>query len=153
MLNRRTSTGAHQRPSLGEMADFAEAVLALSLASLAIALLPFRMLMRTIASPHAKVGPIDVDRASDEVTRAIRRAERRLPLRIVCLHKGLAAHWMLRRRGVAAYLHYGISPTDQMLKAPVWVDVGGKTVFGEDESLGYARVATFPAVGTPPPKR
>lgn len=141
------AASAGNRPGIGEIANFIEAVVALLLASLAIAVLPFRMLMRTIANPRGGAGSIDADRAAHEVTQAIRRAERRLPLRIVCLHKALAAQWMLRRRGVAADIHYGISPAGEVLKAHVWVDVGAKTIIGEDESLGYARVATFPAAG------
>lgn len=137
------------RPRLGEIADAAEAFAALLLASLAIAVLPFRTLMGTIANPQGDVPPGDVDRLSRNVTQAIRRAERRLPLRIVCLHKGLATHWMLRRRGVATSVHYGISPGDTALKAHVWVDAGGRTIIGEDESDGFARVATFPAAKLP----
>ena len=133
------------RPGFGEYADVAEAAIALLLASLAIAVLPFRTLMRTIFDPRAGARPTDVDRAVHDVTRAIGRAERRLPLRIVCLHKGLVTHWMLRRRGIATRIHYGISPGETALKAHVWVDVGGKTIMGEDESHGFARVATFPA--------
>lgn len=35
-----------------------------------------------------------------------------VPWRTVCLRKGLALQWMLRRRGIDARLHYGIGKDD-----------------------------------------
>ena len=146
MIGDNASTGLRPPPNAREIAAFAEAAGALLVASLAIAILPFRQMTRTIGHPRGAVSaPADRDRASDDVSRAIERAARRFPLRIVCLHKALATHWMLRRRGIATKVHYGISPGGAALKAHVWVDVGGKIIMGEEESLGFARVATFPA--------
>lgn len=147
MLNRRASAPARQRPGAREIVEFAEAVGALLLAALAIAILPFRRLTRTIARPRVLGHAAERDRTVPAVTRAIERAARRLPLRIVCLHKALATHWMLRRRGIATHIHYGISPGGAALKAHVWVEAGGTIIMGAEESLGFAQVATFPATG------
>lgn len=146
MIGDDASTGRPPQRSAREFVDFAEAVGALLLAALAIAILPFRQLSRTIAKPRITGHATDQGRALSAVTRAIERAARRLPLRIVCLHKALATHWMLRRRGIATNIHYGISPGGTALKAHVWVDAGGTIIMGEEESQGFARVATFPAV-------
>ena len=148
MIGDDASTDPRPRPGAREIAVFAEAVGALLVASLAIGILPFRLLTRTIARPRgAASAPVDRDLIAAEVTRAIDRAARRLPLRIVCLHKALATHWLLRRRGIATHVHYGISPGGAALKAHVWLDLGGKIIIGEEESLGFARVATFPPAG------
>ena len=53
--NARTAS----RRSFGEYADVAEAAVALLLASLAIAVLPFRTLMGTIANPSSGADPTD----------------------------------------------------------------------------------------------
>lgn len=148
MISDDASSDPRPRPDAREIAAFAEAIGALLVAALAIAILPFRLLMRTIGLPDGPTSaPPDRDRAANAVTRAIERAARRLPLRIVCLHKGLATHWMLRRRGVATSVHYGVSPANAVLKAHVWVDLGGRTIMGAHDSEAFARVATFPDTG------
>lgn len=149
MLNGNASRDLRPRRSARDLGAFVEAVAALLLASVSIAILPFRQLIRTIAVPRRRPdrATLDIDQAAAEVTRAIERVARRLPLKIVCLHKGLATHWMLRRRGVATTVHYGISPANAVLKAHVWVDLGGRTIMGERESEAFARVATFPDPG------
>ncbi len=115
----------------------------LLLASLAVAVLPFRQLTRTIGS--GRTAESDTGSNIDEIVQAIERAERRLPVRIVCIHKSLVAHWMLRRRGIASLVHYGIRPDIDTLQAHVWVEADGRIVMGADESTSFARVATFPA--------
>ena len=148
MIGDNASTGLRPPPNARAIAAFAEAVGALLVASLAITILPFRLLTRTMGHPRGAASvEIDRDRLAAEVTRAIERAARRLPLRIVCLHKALATHWMLRRRGIATHIHYGISPGGAALKAHVWVDAAGTIIMGEEESQGFAHVATFPAAG------
>jgi hypothetical protein len=76
---------------------------------------------------------------------AIDAATRRLPWNPVCFQRGLAAQWMLRRRGVDARLHYGLTNDDRAaLRAHVWVEVLGETLVGGEEAGEYVRVATFP---------
>jgi hypothetical protein len=70
---------------------------------------------------------------------------RRVPWRAVCFQKGLAAHWMLRRRGIASVLHYGAAQApDEGLSAHVWVSVGRTIVTGGGEAPRFARLASFP---------
>jgi len=74
------------------------------------------------------------------------RASRRLPWHTVCFHEGLAAHWMLRRRGLPSRLHYGIRQQGDRLTAHVWVDVAGSAVIGEEKpGTAHSRVAVYPA--------
>ena len=52
---------------------------------------------------------------------------------------------MLRRRGIDARLHYGLTNDNEAdLKAHVWVEALGETIVGGDEAGEYVRVATFP---------
>ena len=56
MIGDDASTGGPSQRSAREFVDFAEAVGALLLAALVIAILPFRQLTRTIAKPSLRTG-------------------------------------------------------------------------------------------------
>lgn len=125
----------------------AEAFLALSAASLAIRLLPFRRtaaLMGVTRRGWAQ----DVQQRDRLVARcrwAVDAWADRVPWRAVCFQRGLALHVMLRRRGIGSVLHYGVAQDrEKGLHAHVWVDVGERTVMGGDVAADYARVASFP---------
>lgn len=121
----------------------AEALAALALASLAIALLPFRRVAAAASAPLRAPAPPD-DRTVRRVRSAVKAWARRVPWRTVCFQKGLALHWMLRRRGIDSVLLYGARRDGDGLAAHVWVDVGGETVIGGEEAPGFACLARFP---------
>jgi hypothetical protein len=131
------------RPSLADAPILAEALAALALASLAIALLPFRRVAAAASAPGR--GP---ERADPETVRRARSAvtgwSRRVPWRAVCFQKGLAVHWMLRRRGIPSVLLYGVRNGGDGLAAHVWVDVDDQTVIGGEEAANFTCLARFP---------
>lgn len=133
-----------RRPSATELREFAEATAALVLASLAVRLLPFRWLVRSMG----RVDPAGGAAAGNHrpVREAVERASRRLPWRVVCLQQGLASHWLLRRRGLPSRLHYGIAKQASAMKAHVWVTLGNEVVIGEDHIDPHVPVASFPPV-------
>lgn len=131
------------RPGLADAPLLAEALAALTLASLAIALLPFRRVAAAASAPalgRARTDPESVRRARSAVT----GWSRRVPWRTVCFQKGLAVHWMLRRRGIPSVLLYGVRREGDGLAAHVWVDVAGETVIGGEEAPAFACLARFP---------
>ncbi|HEX8626492.1 MAG TPA: lasso peptide biosynthesis B2 protein [Allosphingosinicella sp.] len=131
------------RPRLADAPLLAEALAALTLASLAIALLPFRRVAATASAPAR--GPVRTDPESVRRARsAVTGWSRRVPWRTVCFQKGLAVHWMLRRRGIPSVLLYGVRREGDGLAAHVWVDVDGETVIGGEEAAGFACLARFP---------
>ena len=76
---------------------------------------------------------------------AVDTATRILPWSPVCIQRGLAAQWMLRRRGIDARLHYGLTTDERTaLRAHVWVEALGETLVGGEDAGEYVRVATFP---------
>jgi hypothetical protein len=121
----------------------AEALAALALASLAIALLPFRKVADAASAPVRKAVPADAQTVR-RVRSAVRAWARRVPWRTVCFQKGLALHWMLRRRGIGSVLLYGARRDGEGLAAHVWVDVDGETVIGGDEAPNFTCLARFP---------
>jgi hypothetical protein len=64
----------------------------------------------------------------------------------LCLPRALAAHAMLRRRGIASRLCLGVARergAGGMLSAHAWVEIGGDKIVGGVESDGFTRLATF----------
>lgn len=127
-----------------EWAALAEGLVTLALASAAIRVLSFRRV-----AAWASRGPQPASGFDPEAVRRVRWAvliwARRVPWRVVCFQRGLALHLMLRRRGIASVMRYGVAHLPQKgLNAHVWVDVGGETVIGGEESPNFACVATFP---------
>ena len=142
MSSPATRSGPRRR-NLSDWLLLAEALAALALASLAIALLPFRRVAATASAWGRK--PVHTDA---ETVRRVRGAvqgwARRVPWKAVCFQRGLALHWMLRRRGIRSVLLYGVRHQDEGLAAHVWVDVDGETVIGGEEAPGFACLARFP---------
>ncbi|HEX6377294.1 MAG TPA: lasso peptide biosynthesis B2 protein [Allosphingosinicella sp.] len=121
----------------------AEALAALTLASLAIAVLPFRRVAAAASAPVRSAAPADA-RIIRRVRSAVRAWSRRVPWKTVCFQRGLALHWMLRRRGIGSVLLYGARREGDGLAAHVWVDVEGETVIGGEEAPSFACLARFP---------
>jgi hypothetical protein len=127
----------------------AEALLLLTAASVAIRLLPFR---RTAALMGGKER--DVRRGdSAELARTVNRCAwalhfwaDRVPWRAVCFQRGLALHWMLRRRRLPSLLHYGVAQSAaEGLRAHVWVSSGGRIAMGGEQAAEFTCLASFPA--------
>ena len=126
---------------LPDLTRFAEALVALSLASIAVKL-PFRIV--TILMSAKRERPGSDPGPAGSVVKAVERASRRVPWRTLCFQQGLAVHWMLRLRGIPTILHYGIRTGEHALGAHVWVSLDGRIIIGEQEAANHACVATFP---------
>ena len=135
------------RTSWDERRILAEAVIALGTAALAIRVTSFKRLARKVGSVGEGPARCDenVARAAAKARWAIKAAGPYLPWKVACFQEGLALHSMLRRRGVASYLHYGVGQSPgRGLSAHVWVTVEDRIVIGEEEADGHACLAIFP---------
>ena len=121
-----------------------EAGAAVMVASLALRLMPFRALAGRLSRGVGGVRPADAETAY-WLRRAVLAWARRLPWRTLCFEQGLAAFTLLRRRGLAATLHYGAAPTGGELQAHVWVTSGPTDVIGCETKDNYGLLARFPA--------
>ena len=61
----------------------------------------------------------------------------------LCLPQALAAHAMLRRRGIASRLCLGVAPANDAFVAHAWVEVGGDVIVGRSEPGAFTRLAEF----------
>jgi hypothetical protein len=134
------------RSTSAERRLLAEAIVALAVASLLVALAPFRRAASLARAPAATPpGPGEQLEQIRAVGWAVAASARRVPWRAKCIEQGFAAHWMLRRRAVPAVLHYGVAKRDGRLIAHVWVRSGSTDVIGCDNSSQFAEIARFPA--------
>lgn len=129
-----------------------EATSFLTVAAMAIAFLSFSTIARGArGGGRQPVAKLDGERIR-ELGWIVEAVARRLPFRAKCFESGLAAQWMLRRRGVAATLFYGAAlQPDGALAAHVWVRAGEIDVVGCTTASDFALIARFPETDQPAP--
>ena len=132
----------HDRPV--PPALLAEAGAAIIAASLALRLMPFRNLAERLGRGEKGAATADAETVY-RLRRAVLAWARRLPWRTLCFEQGLAAFALLRRRGLAATLHYGAATIEGELKAHVWVTSGKSEVVGCENKEDYGPLARFPS--------
>lgn len=125
----------------------AEAMTVLAVSAFAVAFAPFRRIAAFACRRPTRAQGSEALQAQmvREVRWAVMVCAERAPWRTKCFEKGLAAQWMLRRRGVAAALHYGLAKQPDGLAAHVWVLAGETEVVGCEIRDQYAELARFPA--------
>lgn len=76
-------------------------------------------------------------RSINRVANSVVSGTRRLPFRTLCLPRAMAVQWMLRRRGHASNLIFGIAQGRDIGHLHAWVTAGGKTVIGDNADRIY----------------
>jgi len=131
-----------------------EAVACLWLARLALIFVPFSKLARRLgrfvppSDPRAgaarEPAAQDEARIAEEVSWAVTRSARYLPLKAVCLPQAMAARVMLKRRGIASVMHFGAARgQEKPLDAHAWLDAAGVEVTGYPVGKQFAEIACF----------
>src|SRR5688572_10804330 len=119
MQTARRPAERQRRRSASDIMIFVEAWFSLGLAAVQLRLLPFEQVMRFRAPRHPRAVP---DGMTARVVWALAAARRRSWLRAKCIESALALRAMLRRRNVAATLHYGVRHAKgEELQAHVWL--------------------------------
>ena len=76
---------------------------------------------------------------------AVAAVARRAPFRTTCLVESLAADAMLRRRGYASEIRFGVRPPSRgAITAHAWVEHEGAVVFGAVNELAEYSVLSMP---------
>lgn len=127
-----------------------EALVLLAVSRIALGVLPFRVAMpwlglrlqRGAATPEGE-GP-QVAPIVPLVADAVHRAATVAPFRAVCLQQAVAAALMLRRRGYAAHIHFGVAKdADGNMIAHAWSRCQGKLVTGGRQMPDYQPISMF----------
>lgn len=134
----------------------AEAAMSLFIARITILIFPFRRLVKAFGDivppdePRALArgaGPgsnADQVRTAKEVGWAVRSTGPFMPFKSVCLQQAMAAHAMLRRRGVSSVMHLGAGrDADHPIMAHAWLDAAGVEVTGYPIAQNFRDIACF----------
>jgi len=125
-----------------------EATVALMVARLLLALVPFRYLVEvtTCRLGVARFVESDRRRIRENIARSVSRAAAHLPGKTVCFPRAIAAQFMCRRRGIDATMIYGATTIEgKGLTAHVWVQDGTEDVIGCEELSRFRVLARYPA--------
>lgn len=139
-----------QRHGAGDVAAAAEAAVSLLVAKVALALLPFSVVARALgrrcegadSSPSA---PAEQYLAAEALRCrwAVGAAIRRVPFEASCLPRAIAGQLMLRRRGVAATVVFGVARRDGEWLNHAWLEVDGAAVLGYQPAISFRRVVEY----------
>ena len=131
----------------------AEAAVRMLAARIAILIWPFPRVARTFGEfvppgdPRVLArAPLDPDlaRIVRDIGWAVRRSAPFMPFRSVCLQQAMAAHAMLRRRGIASVMHFGAGRGEtKPLDAHAWLDVSGIKVTGYPIAPNLTEIGCF----------
>jgi hypothetical protein len=118
-----------------------EAAVMLVLAQIAVRFVPPARLFAWANRPPRRIRRF----AADETTWVSWAVESvaRASMSVLCLPRALAAHAMLRRRGIASRLCLGVARNGAELVAHAWVEIGKDKIVGGADADGFTRLAEF----------
>jgi hypothetical protein len=119
-----------------------EAAIMLVLARLAVRFVPPARLFAWANHPPRCAQRFAVDEAN-WISWAVEDVGARAWMNALCLPRALAAHAMLRRRGIASRLCLGVAREGSELSAHAWVEVGSDKLVGGAEADGFTRLAEY----------
>jgi len=120
-----------------------EAAIMLIGARLAVAVLPAARVRAWAGRPPRRLRRFAGEEV-DWIVWAVEALSAKPWLRTRCLACALAAHGMLRRRGIASRLCLDVVAGEvETLTAHAWVEVGGDVVLGDAEGQDFTGLAAF----------
>jgi hypothetical protein len=119
-----------------------EAAVMLVLARLAVRLVPPARIFAWAKKPPRHIHRFAIDEVS-WISWAVESLGARPWMNALCLPRALAAHAMLRRRGIASRLCLGVARDGSELAAHAWVEIGEDKIVGGSEANGFTRLAEF----------
>lgn len=141
------AAGDRPRPASGGSSRWVrwpEAALAFAAAAIILFWLPAGTLARLLRRHDAAAADGVADlREARLVASTIRRLACRLPGRPRCLAQAVAAHFMLRRRGIAHRVRFGVTKAAGAVRAHAWVTVRGVALLGGAEAPQFRPIAGF----------
>jgi hypothetical protein len=119
-----------------------EATFMLLLARLAVRCLPANRLIAWASRAPRRVNRFAGHQA-DLIARAIAAVGDKQWMRAKCLPRALAAQAMLRRRGIASKLCFGVAREGEALAAHAWLELGQQAIVGGSIAPRYTRLVEF----------
>jgi hypothetical protein len=119
-----------------------EAAVMLVLARLAVRFVPAARIFAWADRPPRRIRRFATDEIA-WISWAVENLGGRSWMNALCLPRALAAHTMLRRRGIASRLCLGVARDREALSAHAWVEIGNDKIVGGSEADGFTRLASF----------
>jgi hypothetical protein len=120
-----------------------EAAVSLFLARIAVRVIPAARIFAWATRPPRRIRRFAVDE-TDWVLWAIDNAAAKSRSEALCLPRALAAHSMLRRRGIASRVCLGVAREQGNVIAHAWVEVGGdNNIVANPGTSTLTRLAEF----------
>ena len=119
-----------------------EAAMMIVLARLAVRFIPPAQIFSWADRPPRRINRFAGDEAN-WIAWAVEAAAEKPWINALCLPRALAAHAMLRRRGIASRLCLGVARNGSGLAAHAWVEVGKRKIHDGGGEAGYRRLAEF----------
>jgi hypothetical protein len=119
-----------------------EAAVMLVLAQIAVRFVPPARLFAWANRPPRRIRRFAADETT-WVSWAVESVGARASMNVLCLPRALAAHAMLRRRGIASRLCLGVARDGGELAAHAWVEIGKDKIVGGADADGFTRLAEF----------
>lgn len=146
MTRRAIGTEARWRPAV----LFFEAAVHLAAARLAASLLSFACVTRLVIRPpvprRGRGNSGDENAVCANVIRVAVCSAARWPFPWAsCLHQALAAHWMLRWRGISSRICFGVKRGPDGLCSHAWLVNGNEILLGGESASEFSLLAEFPA--------
>ena len=114
----------------------------LILARLAVRFIPAARVFVWANRPPRRINRFAIDEA-EWVLWAVDSVAARPWMNALCLPNALAAHAMLRRRGIESRLCLGVARENGALAAHAWVEIGANKIVRDSESARFTRLAAF----------
>jgi hypothetical protein len=119
-----------------------EAAVMLVLARLAVRLVPPERLFAWANRAPRRIRRFAADEAN-WIAWAVETLAGKPWINALCLPRALAAHAMLRRRGIASRLCLGVARDGGELTTHAWVEIGSDKIVGASQADAFTRLAEF----------
>ncbi len=119
-----------------------EARIMVAFARVAVRCISSSRLLRWVDRPINRIRRFAIEE-QDWVAWAIEHTGHRADSEAQCLPRALAAHAMLRRRGIASSVCLGVARDGDSVSAHAWIEVGGRMLIGGETAPGFTRLAVF----------
>jgi hypothetical protein len=125
-----------------------EAFAMLLVARCSLSLLPVRWIFRWLERPVQRRGSSAKPAVVERIRWAVLSAARYGPLSFVCFPQAVAAHAMLRRRGISSIMHYGVRRSaDRKMRAHTWLEVDHRMLLGGESAPLFAPIHSTGTTG------
>jgi len=132
-----------------------EAAVFLAVARTWLLVVPFRKIAETLGTSHPASAPRkdlatnseQDDQIARQISEAVKRAAKNIPVHAVCIQQAIAAKMMLERRGIPCIMHFGVArglpDSGDALRAHAWLQTANVEITGFPLDEDLREIAYF----------